>query len=284
MAAAGAGVLLTGAAGCGSPVPSATGPDAAAAAVHSAASPGAEPASPVDPASGGLAAVSGASRGAARAAVRRVVVLGDSVTTGSTCDCTPFGQLVASSLARSQKRPVTYAGDGLDGLTADGLVDLLDAAHGDAQVRADVRRADLIILTIGANDLVGDDDSGGSPTGAGRGAATRAAQGVDRAMAAIASLAPHARLAVTNYWNAFTDGDDAVPDADERARTDALTRLFNAAVARIAARRGATLVDLYAPFKGDGSRDPGPLLLDDGDHPDAAGHRAIAGAVLRAIR
>ena len=35
---------------------------------------------------------------------------------------------------------------------------------------------------------------------------------------------------------------------------------------------------------GDGSADPGPLLLDDGDHPDSAGHRVIAQAVADSRR
>jgi lysophospholipase L1-like esterase len=41
-------------------------------------------------------------------------------------------------------------------------------------------------------------------------------------------------------------------------------------------------VDIYAPFEGAGDRNPTALLADDGDHPNAAGHRLIAKALLDA--
>ena len=41
--------------------------------------------------------------------------------------------------------------------------------------------------------------------------------------------------------------------------------------------------DLYAAFKGEhAERDPTNLLAADGDHPNAAGHRLIAQALLSA--
>jgi lysophospholipase L1-like esterase len=44
-----------------------------------------------------------------------------------------------------------------------------------------------------------------------------------------------------------------------------------------------TYVDLAEPFKGpSGTGDPSDLLADDGDHPNAAGHRRIASALLAA--
>jgi lysophospholipase L1-like esterase len=93
-----------------------------------------------------------------------------------------------------------------------------------------------------------------------------------------------ARVLVTTYWNVFTDGD--VARRAERpgylAWSDALTRQANAAIAQVAATHGATLVDLYAPFKGDGSTDPTDLLAADGDHPDAAGTALISRTVLAA--
>jgi len=39
-------------------------------------------------------------------------------------------------------------------------------------------------------------------------------------------------------------------------------------------------VDLYSPFKGDGSKDPTSRLASDGDHPNSAGHQLIASALL----
>jgi hypothetical protein len=45
---------------------------------------------------------------------------------------------------------------------------------------------------------------------------------------------------------------------------------------------GATCVDLYAPYKGDGSRNPTALLAGDGDHPNAAGNQLISSALMAA--
>lgn len=220
-----------------------------------------------------LAGCSAAHAGPAGAAsgYSRVLALGDSVTSGSSCDCTAFPQLVADELARREGRPVSVINEGIDGLTAADLVELISSDDG-GDVRGAIADADLVVLTIGANDVVAD-PSAQAPT----------AQAVGSALTMIGHLAPTARVAVTTYWNVDADGAAAVPDAAERARSDALTRAFNADLTAVARAHGATLVDLYAPFKGDGSRDPGPLLLEDGDHPDAAGHQVIAAAIVTAV-
>ena len=68
-----------------------------------------------------------------------------------------------------------------------------------------------------------------------------------------------------------------------RAATDRLTRAANALIATAARKDGAGYVDLYAAFKGEhAERDPTRLLAADGDHPNAAGHRVIAAALLSA--
>ena len=59
--------------------------------------------------------------------------------------------------------------------------------------------------------------------------------------------------------------------------------LINARIEAAARSHGAVPVDLYAPFKGAGDVDPTPLLADDGDHPDAAGHALIARVLLAAL-
>lgn len=201
-----------------------------------------------------------------------MLALGDSVTSGSTCDCTAFPQLVADELARREGHDVGVVNEGIDGLTAADLVELVSSDDG-ADVRGAIADADLVVVTIGANDVVADTAAGPAT-----------AQAVGSVLTMIGRLAPGARVVVTTYWNVDVDGAAAVPDAAERARSDALTRAFNADLAAVARARGATVVDLYAPFKGDGSRDPGPLLLQDGDHPNTAGHQAIAAAIVTAGR
>jgi lysophospholipase L1-like esterase len=68
-----------------------------------------------------------------------------------------------------------------------------------------------------------------------------------------------------------------------RAATIALTQQVNEVVRSAAVSGDATYVDLFAPFKGvAGDDDATPLLADDGDHPNAAGHQVIARALLAA--
>ena len=51
-------------------------------------------------------------------------------------------------------------------------------------------------------------------------------------------------------------------------------------ISAVAAHAGATYVDLRPTFRGpDGTSDPTPLLTDDGEHPNQAGHDAITAAI-----
>jgi lysophospholipase L1-like esterase len=94
------------------------------------------------------------------------------------------------------------------------------------------------------------------------------------------------QVLVTQYWNVFADGDVArAANGTAYLRwSDELTRALNTRICRAAQSDGATCVDLYAPLKGNGSRNPTDLLAGDGDHPNAAGHRLIASTLLAAIR
>jgi acyl-CoA thioesterase I len=66
---------------------------------------------------------------------------------------------------------------------------------------------------------------------------------------------------------------------------DATVRAYDAAVAAAAARAGAIVVDLHAVGAAiDRSGDAGDFVAADGFHPNAAGHRLIADAFVRAYR
>jgi lysophospholipase L1-like esterase len=92
-------------------------------------------------------------------------------------------------------------------------------------------------------------------------------------------------ILVSGYWNVYEDG--TVADRDygrgEQAASDRLTDAVNQVIRTQAVAEGMTYVDLAEPFKGpSGTGDPSDLLADDGDHPNAAGHRRIASALLAA--
>lgn len=215
----------------------------------------------------------------------RVVGIGDSVTAGTACNCTDFVRLYARGLT-SRGTPAAASNLGVGGMTASGL---LDAIRRPGAIRDGVSRADVLLVTIGANDLMPELQrwaGGGCPQACWAPPVSRVADAVAELVRTARQLrdAPGERVLVTGYWNVFDDGDEAAAARGTAylAWSDGLSRALNAALCDAARRSGATCVDVYTPFKGDGSRNPTPLLAADGDHPNAAGHRLIAGALLAA--
>jgi len=216
-----------------------------------------------------------------------VAVLGDSVPSGAACHCTPYGSLVALALAQGAGRAARTADLARGGATVATLRDQLRTPS----VRAAVASSGLAVVTVGANDLSPDPltDPGCRPVTAlacYRGDVDRLSAGLAAVLADLRSLiAPGGgRVLVTGYWNVFLDG--AVGRArggDYVTGSDALTRAVDAGIADAARRSGATYVDVYTPFKGDGTRDCTALLAADGDHPNARGHRLIADTVLATL-
>lgn len=221
------------------------------------------------------------------APVHLVVGLGDSVPAGSGCTCPTFVTRVAARLGTRQQ-PVVHADDlAVPGQTTQGLLDQL----GDPAVASAVSAADIVLVTVGANDFDdaaadGPADQDTAPPAAYRTALQELRARYTRLLDRLTELArPQARLVVTGYWNVFLDG------AVGRARgtgyvsgSDALTRAVNdvvATAATAATGRAVTYADLYTPYKA--VPDDTSLLAPDGDHPDDAGHDLIASIVLRAL-
>lgn len=224
---------------------------------------------------------------AGSAAVTSVVGLGDSVPAGSACDCDTFVSLIRKTLATRQGTGVAADNLATGGLTSQGLLDQMDSGSAtDA-----VGKADLVIITIGANDFDSaslEDDDCGPRAGLAcyKDGLARLRANVDGILGKVRALQtrPRSRIVVTGYWNVFLDGDSARAKGTAYvSNSDALTRAVNGTLAGAAAAKGARYVDVYGPFKGDGSRDDTPLLAADGDHPNAAGHRLIADSILSAL-
>ena len=222
----------------------------------------------------------------------RVVALGDSVTSGGPCGCTPFPQLYAHDLAEVRGARVSVRNLGVGGLDSGGLLHSLTAPG--SGVAAAVRGSDIVLLTIGANDFA---DQHGSVTdgrclaGPGTDCVQDDLQGMRRNVTAVLEEIRRLRggrptaVLVTGYWNVFEDGAvarDSFPDLGVRA-TRVLTRLANRWLRADALAAGATYVDLFAPFNGPASRgDLTRLLAADGDHPNQAGQALIARRLLAA--
>jgi lysophospholipase L1-like esterase len=217
-----------------------------------------------------------------------VVGLGDSVTAGSACDCADYVARYAAQIPAAAGGPAHAVNLGVGGLTS---TQLLADVDGQGPLPQRVATADVVLVTIGANDLVPLQDTwarSGCPAACSSPAVQAVASNVTRIVARVKALRGRqpTRILVTDYWNVFEDGDvaSAAHGASYLAWSDDLSRQLDTALCSAAEGAGATCVDLYAPFKGDGGHNPTALLADDGDHPNAAGHDLIAAALLRASR
>lgn len=214
-----------------------------------------------------------------------LVGLGDSVPSATTCNCTGYVEQVGNQLQQATHRPWTVHNDANGGWTTADVENDVNSSP----TRDHLADADLVIIEVGANDFNMDrvTDQGcfpaaGSSCWSDTVAGVR--DGLTRIIAAIHRIdqRPDLRIAVLGYWNVTVDG--AVGRALGEAfvtGSDALTRLVNTTVQQVAAATGAVYVDAYTPLKGPaGTRDPTADLLDDGDHPNAAGHTLLAQAVM----
>ena len=215
---------------------------------------------------------------------RHVVALGDSVPEGAACGCTPYPALYAAQLSRREHVPVRVEDLAQGGQETSGLIDQL----GQPATSAAVRAADVVLVTIGANDF---EDREQAVVGGGCAGTCvtdelwTLRRRLDLVLARIRGLragAPTSVL-VTGYWNVFRDGPVArtTYGAGGVRTAVAVTRSVNAAIAAATAAAGGHYVDLFTPFQARGAA-IGSLLAPDGDHPDAAGHALIAQALVAA--
>jgi acyl-CoA thioesterase-1 len=198
-----------------------------------------------------------------------VVTLGDSVPAGTACDCDPF--------------PVTYARAvhaTSENLAVPGYTsaDVLAQVPG---VRSSLAGADEVVLMIGANDLAAAFDAGGSFSDA----ATTMQQNVVATIRSIDAVRT-TTVVVLGYWNVVQDGQVAAAAYGPAgvARSETATQYANDSLREAADETHALYISTDAAFHGaDGTQDPTGLLAADGDHPNAAGHAAIA-ALLPPLR
>jgi acyl-CoA thioesterase-1 len=203
-----------------------------------------------------------------------VVALGDSVPAGTACGCTSFPDLYARQLS-PPAASVNLAQAGYTSSDVRGQITTTD-------VRADLHEASIVLVMIGANDLADAFESSRADADY-QAAADSVATNVAAIVAAV--LQAHATplpVLVLGYWNVVKDG--AVGRAEYGAAglrsAEQATRYCNQALRAAARQSGARYVTTTPAFKGTSrDEDPTGLLAADGDHPNAAGHQAIADAV-----
>lgn len=215
----------------------------------------------------------------------RVVGLGDSVMAGTNCDCAGLAEEYGSALGSRDGAHVLVTNFGVGGTVTD---DLLEDIQSDAGTRSAIAAADVVLVTIGANDLLPELDewrAEGCDDACFSGPAARMGQNLSKILAAVAAVQSghRATVLVTDYWNVFTDGAVArMAGGQQQVDWSAdITAAANDQICAAARGAGDTCVDLVPVFKPSGA-DPTPLLASDGDHPNAAGVQAIVSALLTA--
>jgi lysophospholipase L1-like esterase len=216
-----------------------------------------------------------------------VLALGDSVPSGYACDCSPFPETYGSLLRSRTGAHVVVDNRAVGGLDTAGLIAQLHTPD----MENAVRRSDVFLVTVGANDFgdhhqevvegqceKGDTDCVSDELSALRGHLAT----VLATMRTLRDGEPTTVL-TTGYWNVFQDGEVARRAFGEHGLQASLqlTRRANNVISSVSAGAGTRYVDLYRPFEHSG-RDVTSLMAADGDHPDGAGHDLIARTLLGA--
>ena len=212
-----------------------------------------------------------------------IVALGDSVPHGTSCGCTPYPELSATSLTEPATREVTVRNDAVGGFTT---ADVLTQLRSDDDVISQVRKANVVEIEVAANDVAYSESCGAS-VACYQPRIRSAQQNLDEIVARVRDLTTGRQvlLVLLDYWSVWLGGQYA--EAKGPAYVDAaneVTDQVNNVIKTAAANAGAAYVDLRGAFKGPNyTYDETRYLASDGDHPNAAGHEQIAAAVVDVV-
>ncbi len=199
------------------------------------------------------------------------------------CYCTPYPPLTAERLAATNGEKVTATNDSVAGYTTH---DLLEQLTSNPDVMRHVRKADVVEIEIGAND-VAYTKSCGTTVSCYEPRIPAMQKNLDAIVARTRKLASGHKVLVVllDYWSVWLGGKYAATKGDAYVAAAAeVTDRVDAAIKSTAAMSGSAYVDLRAAFKGPTySYDETHYLSTDGDHPNAAGHQKIAAATDEVI-
>ncbi|BBI33270.1 GDSL-type esterase/lipase family protein [Cohnella abietis] len=208
-----------------------------------------------------------------------ITSLGDSLTKG-TGDSTGEGYVsrVIKSLSKQLDKPVYLVNNmAINGLTADKLVTQLD----DSGFKNAIGKADIILMTIGGNDLFRIAQNGGSVSEGGDLSPEillermpEAKPYLEAVFAKARQLNPTARIVYVGLYNAFYD----LPKM--RAATEVVA-LWNEYAHSLAEKDGnATVVPTYDLFEHNLTQ----YLSSDHFHPNAKGYTRISDRIVQALQ
>ncbi|MHB8511966.1 MAG: SGNH/GDSL hydrolase family protein [Actinomycetota bacterium] len=212
-----------------------------------------------------------------------VVGLGDSVMSGWACECQTFLELYTDAI--SSKTHVRGAWTNF-GALAQTSQDVLLSLETSSEVQSAVAQANIVAITVGANDFPPNHYLTSCP---GLTCYKARAFTLRRNLIAIFHQIKALRnnqptvVRITGYWEIWKDGDAGRALGQHYMFVnDFITHRINTIIFHAALDSGVGFVDLYGPFHGGKARlDDTGLLASDGDHPNAGGHYVIAQALLR---
>ncbi len=213
-----------------------------------------------------------------------IVALGDSVPSGYNCRCTPYPSLSAKGLTATTGQTVTATNDAVAGYTTS---DVLKQLNSDSSVIDHVRKADAVEINVGANDVPYNANRCGTSVDC----YAPLVSPVQKNLAAIVSrihelTSGHNVLVVLlDYWSIWLGGTYAREHGHAYvSAARKMTAQVDAVVKTTATQEGSAYVSERHAFKGPSfGYIESHYLASDGEHPNAAGHQAIATATEAVI-
>jgi acyl-CoA thioesterase-1 len=207
-----------------------------------------------------------------------IAALGDSVPDGNNCHCTPYPLLTAKALA------VKGTNDAVSGATTSSVLRQLQS---DRKVIDHVRAAHVVEIEIGAND-VGYSKACGTAVACYQRRLPGIKTNLGAIVARVHALATDRQVLVVliDYWSTWLGGKYAAARGHAYVAAAArVTADVNGIIKSTAASSRSAYVDLRAAFKGPSyAYDETHYLSNDGDHPNAAGHKKIAAVTVAVIK
>ena len=212
-----------------------------------------------------------------------VTAIGDSVPSGTACDCTPYPQLTAADLTRFAGHPVTVSNDAMSGFQSG---DVADQLRDDPDVIAHVETSQVVLAEVGANDVAYSPSCGTNVS-----CYDAKLPSIEHNLTTIVqrvhelTRGHELTLLLLDYWSVWLGGQYAQAQGPAYVTAaDTVTDHVDTAIRNIAQSTGSVYVDLRTAFRGPNqSWDETHLLAPDGDHPNAEGHVRIARAIADTV-
>lgn len=208
----------------------------------------------------------------------RILALGDSLAKGTGDNSgNGFVKRAVEGLSADGAKATLLGNMGINGLTTAGLISKLE----EEGVRYAVRQANIIMLSIGGNDLFQDSGINGTPSeeeltpesllAALPGASKR----LGDILKYISELNPQAHIYYVGLYNPFGDVPDLLVPGNQ-----AVTSWNNAAMDIINTHSNMTLVPTFDLF----NRHLDKYLAGDHFHPNGDGYQRMSERIVQAVR